>query len=137
MNALLDDAKVSSLLDTGDGKLWEYRAGSGAAPEIQWIIGAINEDNGEICLDFTWRISTDFIAVTEGMNISVLGGDAEFLVFYYDEQKNYISREDWSSDPWAYNSQDYAYIRIMARNHENQYASLTLDYAENIQISFS
>lgn len=138
LNALLDDAKVSSLLDTGDGKLWEYRADSGAAPEIQWMIGAINEDNGEIYPEFTWHISTDFIAVTEGMNISVLGGDAEFLVFYYDEQKNYIHyTENWSSDPWAPNSQDYAYIRIMVRNHENQYASLTLDYAENIQISFS
>ena len=84
------------------------------------------------------RIRTDYIAVTSDITISVLGGDAEFCVFYYDSSLNYIQPyDDYTTSNIVVSPAKCAYIRIMARYKPNTEKILTADYGNNIDVVFN
>jgi len=108
-----------------------------SAKGIGWSVGAINSETGTDSY-MPSRVVTGFYAVTDETVVSVLCGNAEFCVFYYDSSKNYIKPYDGYTTSSIYVSPSKcAYIRIMARNKGATDAALTADYGNYISISKS
>ena len=133
-NSVYADGIINIPTVTGDVTI------TAVANSVVWSVGAINSTNGENADGAYWkiRIRTDYIAVTSDITISVLGGDAEFCVFYYDSSLNYIQPyDDYTTSNIVVSPAKCAYIRIMARYKPNTEKILTADYGNNIDVVFN
>jgi hypothetical protein len=74
---------------------------------------------------------SDFIAVTDVIVISVVGGDAEYELFFYDNIKNYKGRYSYTDSKIYVEPTKHAYIRIMVRNQSAPNEAISADYCNN------
>ena len=104
--------------------------------KIWWSIGAVNSQNGAL-VDMSTRIRTNLYEVTRGAVITADNG-AEFCPIFYDERGTFvISPNEYDADGvLVVPAGKYAYMRLMVRNRNNIYETLTPAYGENIAVAF-
>ena len=100
-----------------------------------WRLGSLDLDGLDVALSN--RITSDYIPVSDTLTVSVLGGNADFCIFYYNEAKVFQSWSlDWTTSSLTVATSEFPYIRILVRNRENMTANLSVEFGENISVTF-
>lgn len=102
-----------------------------------WVVGAIDTNKGIDNNTMNTRLRCGYISTANGLNVVVLGNNAEFCPVYFDKNKQFIS------SPGAYQTTalqvapntNTAFVRLMIRNKSATNSALTADYGNNIGLS--
>lgn len=102
-----------------------------------WVVGAIDTSKGIDNNTMNTRLRCGYISTANGLNVVVLGNNAEFCPVYFDKNKQFIS------SPGAYQTTalqvapntNTAFVRLMIRNKAATNAVLTADYGNNIGLT--